>query len=86
MNLFPDIPTAHGFCMYIKKRGNRRSRSIRRRKLFGKGYGGRKMISHIDVLQAGYRHLLCDNTYIYHKGTQSFTQERPIDKTLIYKY
>ena len=82
MNLFPDIPTAHGFCMYIKKRGNRRFRSYFYEETFGKGYGEEDDFSY-RCLQAGYRHLLCDNTYIYHKGTQSFTQEKT---NLIYSH
>ena len=44
-------------------------------KTFGKGYGEENDFSY-RCLQAGYRHLLCDNTYIYHKGTQSFSQEK----------
>ncbi|MDD3036340.1 glycosyltransferase [Bacteroides sp.] len=74
MNLFPEIPTAHGFCMYIKREAID-NLGLFDEKTFGKGYGEENDFSY-RCLQAGYRHLLCDNTYIYHKGTQSFSQEK----------
>lgn len=74
MNLFPEIPTAHGFCMYIK-RESIDDIGFFDEDTFGKGYGEENDFSY-RCLQGGYRHLLCDNTYIYHKGTQSFTEEK----------
>lgn len=74
MNLFPEIPTANGFCMYIKREAINNI-GLFDEKTFGKGYGEENDFSY-RCLQAGYRHLLCDNTYIYHKGTQSFSQEK----------
>lgn len=74
MNLFPEIPTAHGFCMYIKREAINEL-GFFDEDTFGKGYGEENDFSY-RCLQAGYRHLLCDNTYIYHKGTQSFTEEK----------
>lgn len=74
MHLFPEIPTAHGFCMYIKREAIN-DIGFFDQETFGKGYGEENDFSY-RCLQAGYRHLLCDNTYIYHKGTQSFTQEK----------
>ena len=74
MNLFPEIPTAHGFCMYIRREAIN-DIGLFDEKTFGKGYGEENDFSY-RCLQAGYRHLLCDNTYIYHKGTQSFSNEK----------
>lgn len=74
MNLFPEIPTAHGFCMYIKREAID-DIGFFDEKTFGKGYGEENDFSY-RCLQGGYRHLLCDNTYIYHKGSQSFSQEK----------
>lgn len=74
MNLFPEIPTANGFCMYIKREAIDNV-GLFDEKTFGKGYGEENDFSY-RCLQTGYRHLLCDNTYIYHKGTQSFSQEK----------
>ena len=62
MNLFPDIPTAHGFCMYIKREAID-DLGLFDEETFGKGYGEENDFSY-RCLQAGYRHLLCDNTYI----------------------
>lgn len=74
LNLSPEIPTAHGFCMYIKREAID-DLGFFDEKTFEKGYGEENDFSY-RCLQAGYRHLLCDNTYIYHKGTQSFSQEK----------
>ena len=74
MDLFPEIPTANGFCMYIRREAINNI-GLFDEKTFGKGYGEENDFSY-RCLQAGYRHLLCDNTYIYHKGTQSFSQEK----------
>ena len=40
-------------------------------KAFGKGYGEENDFC-FRCFDVGYRHLLCDNTYIYHKESQSF--------------
>lgn len=74
MNLFPEIPTANGFCMYIKREALDNI-GLFDEESFGKGYGEENDFSY-RCLQAGYRHLLCDNTFIYHKGTQSFSKEK----------
>lgn len=73
-NDYPEIPTAHGFCMYIK-------RSVLDQvgyfdeKAFGKGYGEENDFC-FRCFDYGYRHLLCDNTYIYHKESQSFSNRK----------
>lgn len=71
---YPEIPTAHGFCMYIK-------RSVLDQvgyfdeEAFGKGYGEENDFC-FRCFDYGYRHLLCDNTYIYHKESQSFSKKK----------
>lgn len=73
-NDYPEIPTAHGFCMYIK-------RSVLDQvgyfdeEAFGKGYGEENDFC-FRCFDYGYRHLLCDNTYIYHKESQSFSKKK----------
>lgn len=74
LNSYPEIPTAHGFCMYIKREAIDVV-GLFDEELFEKGYGEENDFSY-RCLEAGYRHLLCDNTYIYHKGTQSFTEAK----------
>ena len=41
---------------------------------FGKGYGEENDFCY-RALNHGYINIICDNTFIYHKGTQSFKKE-----------
>lgn len=74
MNLYPEIPTAHGFCMYIKRQALEKVGYFDE-KNFGKGYGEENDFS-FRCFKYGYRHLLCDNTYILHKESQSFLDNK----------
>lgn len=70
---YPRISVAHGFCMYvkrevIKKIGNFDAAT------FGRGYGEENDFCN-RAEQAGYIHVMCDNTYIYHSGTKSFVSK-----------
>lgn len=71
---YPEIPTAHGFCMYIK-------RSVLNRvgffdeKTFGKGYGEENDFSY-RCMEYGYKHLLCDDVFVFHKESQSFNEKK----------
>lgn len=72
--LYPEIPTGHGYCMYITRK------SIDAIGLFDdvtfeKGYGEENDFSY-RAIKNGFVNLLCDNTFIYHKGTQSFSKEK----------
>lgn len=67
---YPKIPVAHGFCMYIKREvieqiGNFDAEA------FGKGYGEENDFCY-RAIQAGYYHVMCDDTFILHTGTSSF--------------
>lgn len=72
---FPEITVAHGFCMFIKREvieviGNFDEET------FGRGYGEENDFCN-RAEQVGYKHVMCDNTYIYHSGTKSFaTKEK----------
>lgn len=70
MKLYPEIPTAHGFCMYIKRQALNKVGYFDEEN-FGKGYGEENDFS-FRCFKYGYRHLLCDDTYIFHKESQSF--------------
>lgn len=74
MHLYPELPTANGFCMYIK-RDAIENVGYFDEVTFGKGYGEENDFCY-RCMELGYRHLLCDDTYIYHKGTQSFNEEK----------
>lgn len=73
-NDYPEIPTGHGFCLYIK-------RSVLDKvgffdeKSYGKGYGEENDFC-FRCFEYGYQHVLCDNTYILHKESKSFLSSK----------
>lgn len=71
---FPDIPVGNGFCMYIK-RNIINDVGLFDSDSFGSGYGEENDFCN-RATQLGYRHILCDNVFIYHKGTASFLNEK----------
>jgi len=71
---YPEIPTGHGFCMYIRRKAIE-DVGLFDCVTFEKGYGEENDFSY-RAIKKGYVHLLCDNTFIYHKGTQSFSKEK----------
>ncbi len=70
---YPQLTTGNGFCMYIK-RSVISELGLFDDKTFGKGYGEENDFCY-RALDHGYTNVLCDNTFIYHKGTQSFKKE-----------
>ena len=73
MKKYPRITTAHGFCMFVKREvidciGYFDAET------FGRGYGEENDFCN-RAEQAGYHHVMCDNTYIYHSGTKSFVSK-----------
>ena len=73
-NIYPELTTAHGFCMYIRRDAIDKV-GLFDSETFGKGYGEENDFSY-RCIREGLVNLLCDNTFIYHKGTQSFTEEK----------
>lgn len=73
VNRYPELTTGNGFCMYIK-RDIIEELGLFDDKTFGKGYGEENDFCY-RALDHGYTNVLCDNTFIYHKGTQSFKKE-----------
>lgn len=71
---YPELPTAHGFCMYIK-RDILNLVGYFDEESFGKGYGEENDFS-FRCLDYGYRNILCDNVIVYHKESQSFNEKR----------
>lgn len=72
--IYPEIPTAHGFCMYIK-RSVLNEVGYFDEETFGKGYGEENDFSY-RCMEYGFKHLLCDNVIVYHKESQSFNEKR----------
>lgn len=73
LHRYPRITVAVGFCMFIKRCviddiGGFDAET------FGRGYGEENDFCN-RAEQAGYHHVMCDDTFIYHKGTASFDTE-----------
>ena len=68
--VYPDIPTAVGFCMAVARSAIDRV-GLFDEVLFGKGYGEENDFS-MRVAQAGMRNVLCDDVYVVHLGGRSF--------------
>lgn len=70
---YPRISVAVGFCMYIK-REVLNCIGFFDAAAFGKGYGEENDFCY-RAEKRGYIHVMCDDTFIYHKGTASFDTE-----------
>lgn len=73
MKLYPRIPVAHGFCMYIKREVINKI-GLFDMETFERGYGEENDFCY-RAEQIGYHHAMCDDTYICHTGTASFVNE-----------
>lgn len=74
LRAYPGIPTAVGFCMYIR-RAVIKQVGLFDEEAFGKGYGEENDFCY-RALRAGYHHVLCDDVFVYHKGSASFGDDR----------
>ena len=72
--LYPDIPTGVGFCMFIR-RALLNKVGLFDAKTFGLGYGEENDFC-MRAAQAGYRNVLCDDTFILHVGGSSFDSKK----------
>lgn len=71
---YPRITAAVGFCMYIK-RAVIEAIGLFDAETFEKGYGEENDFC-CRAEHMGYIHVMCDNTFVYHKGTVSFVSEQ----------
>ncbi len=76
--LYPELPTAHGFCMYIKRTALETVGYFDEEN-FGKGYGEENDFS-FRCFQYGLKNVLCDTVYVLHKESQSF-QDNKVDNS-----
>jgi len=67
------IPTAVGFCMYIKRRCLEETGEFDAEN-FGQGYGEECDFC-LRATQLGWTHLLCADVFVFHKGGASFSHE-----------
>lgn len=70
---YPDITVANGFCMFVKREviniiGYFDAET------FGRGYGEENDFCN-RAEQVGFKHVMCDDTYIFHSGTKSFVSK-----------
>lgn len=70
---YPSLSTAVGFCMFIK-RSVIKEVGLFDSEAFQRGYGEENDFCW-RASELGYRHALCDDTFIYHKGTVSFLSQ-----------
>lgn len=75
-HFYPELPTAVGFCMYIRRQALKRV-GLFDAELFGRGYGEENDFS-CRAAALGYCNLLDDATFVYHRGTASFGEERQL--------
>lgn len=74
LKLYPSIPTAVGFCMYIKREVIDKV-GLFDAETFGKGYGEENDFC-CRAIEHGYYHILADDTFVYHKGSTSFLGDK----------
>ena len=67
-----DVPTAVGFCMYIRRACLDES-GMFNAELFGRGYGEENEFC-MRSARLGWRHVLTGDTYVYHQGGVSFAE------------
>jgi hypothetical protein len=70
-----DIPTAVGFCMYIR-RDAIDALGLFDADRFGRGYGEENDFC-MRALKSGRRNVLAGDVFVYHEGAVSFSQEKP---------
>lgn len=70
---YPIIPVAVGFCMYIKRKVIEEV-GLFDAKTFGRGYGEENDFCN-RAIQLGFCHVMCDDTFVYHKGSESFLEK-----------
>jgi GT2 family glycosyltransferase/glycosyltransferase involved in cell wall biosynthesis len=72
--VYPDIPTAVGFCMYIR-RGLLNKIGLFDADTFRLGYGEENDFC-MRAAAVGWRNVLCDDTFIEHLGCRSFDTKK----------
>ena len=80
---YPELVTAIGFCMYIR-RAIVDEIGYFDEQNFGRGYGEENDFS-LRAIRKGYKNVLCDNTFVFHKGAASFlhTRDDAIEKSSV---
>ncbi len=72
--VYPSVPTGNGFCMYIKREALEAVGGFDEEN-FGRGYGEENDFC-MRASKAGWRHIIDDSLFIYHRGNSSFGEEK----------
>ena len=72
--LYPDLPTSVGFCMFIRRTLIKKI-GLFDEETFGLGYGEENDFC-MRAAKAGFRNVLCDDTFIAHVGNRSFASDK----------
>ena len=70
---YPELPTAVGFCMFLRRAAVEAVGGFDRA-TFGRGYGEENDFC-LRAAAHGWRHVLCDDAYVAHRGGASFRPE-----------
>ncbi len=68
--VYPEVPTGVGFCMYLRRSCLDRIGEFDEQ-AFGRGYGEENDWC-MRAIEAGWRHVLCDDAFVAHQGGASF--------------
>jgi len=74
VNRYPDLVTGIGFCMYVRRAVIDEIGYLDEEN-FDQGYGEENDFS-MRAMRKGYKNVLCDNTFIFHRGAASFGRAR----------
>ncbi|RFF26526.1 MULTISPECIES: glycosyltransferase family 2 protein [unclassified Wenzhouxiangella] len=68
--LYPEVPTAVGFCMFLRRRAIDQI-GLFDEAAYGRGYGEENDWC-MRAARAGWRHVICDDAFVAHEGGASF--------------
>lgn len=69
-----EVPTGNGFCMYMRREAIQALGNFDEQK-YPRGYGEENDFC-MRALRAGWRNLVCDKAFVFHKRSQSFQGEK----------
>lgn len=71
---YPEVPTNNGFCMYVKEAALKEAGGFDEQ-AFGMGYGEENDFC-MKLRALGWTHRLATNTFVYHFGSASFSDQK----------
>lgn len=71
---YVNVPTGNGFCMFVKREAFEQV-GLLDAETFSRGYGEENDFC-MRLIRKGYKNIICDDTYIYHRRSASFAGEK----------